>query len=445
MFPWPVTLLQRLSQLMPDLCLLLLLWRLPTLYGVIMLLRPYPIPYMLPIHSEVVKWKPNTFSIPFGNSGKKFVQELSRLFRAYAEGSTLESIALKAITVMSILLLQRPTRNSKPKVHSSSLERRLHSWQVGDINSLVLEGRCLQKRRSKTSSWKRCEENLVRTFSNLMFKGKTSAALDLLSLKGKGGVLHASDRANRDDPASPSVLDVLKAKHPPVQPDPATALLQGSQEPPEIHPVVYDSIDTRSIRSAALNTRGDAGPSGLVAHCWRRLCTSFHFASWDLCQSLALVARRLCVSLVDPKGLSAFLACRLIAVDKCPGVRPIGICECATKIISKAILFVTKGDVQQVAGSLQLCAGQIAGIESAVHFMSDCFQSEDTEAVLLIEASNAFNSLNRDAALHNIGHMCPTLAMVLINTYRSCLLMTQHSSLRKEQPRVTLWQCQCTR
>ena len=268
----------------------------------------------------------------------------------------------------------------------------------------------------------------MRTFSNLIFKGKTSAALDLLSLKGKGGVWHDGDRANRDDSASPSVLDVLKSKHPPVQPAPATALFQDSQEPPEIHPVVYDSIDARSICSAALNTRGAAGPLGLDAHCWRRLCTSFHSASWDLCQSLGLVARRLCVSLVDPKGLSAFLACRLIALDKCPGVRPIGICECARRpigicgcarrIISKAILFVTKGDVQEVAGSLQLCAGQIAGIESAVHFMSDCFQSEDTEAVLLIDASNAFNSLNRDAVLHNIRYICPSLAMVLIDTYR---------------------------
>ena len=385
-------------------------------------------------YTEVVKWKPNTFSIPFGNSGKKFVQELSRLFRAYAEGSALESVALKAITVMSILLLQRPARNSKTKDHSSCLERRLHSWQAGDINGLVLEGRCLQKRLPKTTSRKRCDENLVRSFSNLMFNGKTSAALDLLSLKGKGGVLHTNDPANKDDPASPSVLDVLKSKHPPAQPATATALFQHPQEPPEVHPVVYDSIDAKSIRSAALNTRGAAGPSGLDAHCWRRLCCSFHSASWDLCHSLAMVARRLCVSLVDPNGLSAFLACRLIALDKCPGVRPIGICECARRIISKAILVVTKGDVQEVAGSLQLCAGQIAGIETAVHFMSVSFQLEDTEAVLLVDASNAFNSLNRDAALHNIRHICPSLATVLINTYREATeLFVEDTTLFSEE------------
>ena len=121
---------------------------------------------------------------------------------------------------------------------------------------------------------------------------------------------------------------------------------------------------------------------------------------------------------MDPKGPSALLACRLIALDKCPGVRPIGICETARRIIPKAVLFATKGDLQDAAGPLQLCAGQIAGIEAAVHAMKASFQNEDTEAVLLVDASNAFNSLNREVALHNIRHLCPSLATILTNVYR---------------------------
>ena len=35
-----------------------------------------------------------------------------------------------------------------------------------------------------------------------MFEGKTGAALDLLSNKGKGGILHVRDPAAKDDPAS---------------------------------------------------------------------------------------------------------------------------------------------------------------------------------------------------------------------------------------------------
>ena len=184
------------------------------------------------------------------------------------------------------------------------------------------------------------------------------------------------------------------------------------------HPVIIDSIDAGSIRRAALATNGAAGPSNLDAHCWRRLCTSFHNSSQDLCNSLALFARRLSTSFVDPDGLSSFLACRLIALDKCPEVHPIGICETARRIVLKVILHVMKSGIQEVAGARQLCAGQIAGIEAAIHTVVHELQSEDVEAVLLVDTSNAFNSLNREAALHNIQFSCPTLATALINIYR---------------------------
>ena len=80
------------------------------------------------IYSEVVHWKKNTFLVPFGNAGKGLVLELSRLFRAYAEGSTLESITLKAC-ILLILLLQKPFRSSKQKDHSVCLARRLSIWK----------------------------------------------------------------------------------------------------------------------------------------------------------------------------------------------------------------------------------------------------------------------------------------------------------------------------
>ena len=181
-----------------------------------------------------------------------------------------------------------------------------------------------------------------------MFEGKTNAALQLLSQRGNGGVLHVNDPINHDDADSQTVLDILKSKHPSPQPATPEAVLPNSSKTPQLHPVVFDQIDAKSIRSAALRTEGAAGPSGIDEHCWRRLCMSFKSASNDLCHSLvcslchslALLARRLCVSFVDPKGLSGLLACRLIALDKCRGVRPIGICETAKRIISKAVLSV---------------------------------------------------------------------------------------------------------
>ena len=173
------------------------------------------------------------------------------------------------------------------------------------------------------------------------------------------------------------------------------------------------------IRSAALKTTGATGPSCLDAPTWRRLCTSFKSASVDLCHSLAISAKRLCTTFVDPSAIAPFLACRLIALDKNPGVHPIGIGDTARRIIAKAILAATKVDIQEAAGSLQLCAGQISGIEAAVHAVDSLFQQEETEAILLVDASNAFNSLNRLCALHNIRRLCPSLATALINCYRA--------------------------
>ena len=52
--------------------------------------------------------------------------------------------------------------------------------------------------------------------------------------------------------------------------------------------------------------------------------------------------------------------------------------------------------------------------------MNQAFQANEAEAILLVDVhvSNAFNSLNRQAALLNIRHLCPPLATAIINTYR---------------------------
>jgi len=51
---------------------------------------------------------------------------------------------------------------------------------------------------------------------------------------------------------------------------------------------------------------------------------------------------------------------------------------------------------------MQLCAGQLSGGEAAFHPIRDAFHDDDSEGMLLIDAANAFNSLNRAVALYNI-------------------------------------------
>ncbi len=369
-------------------------------------------------YSEVVSWRKNCFKVPQGNCGIKFVSELARLFEAFASRSALEPIALRAAIVLPLLLLQKPSRNSKPKDHQDCLKRRLDLWKDGNLHELLREGRAIQYRLVSTCKLpsQNIEKQLTRTFTKLMFEGKTHAALQLLSDSGKGGFLSLDAVTNTNSHSSEFVRDVLKRKHPPSKPICSESVIQG--QPPNSHPVVFDSLDATLIRSVALHTSGAAGPSYLDAFAWRRLCTSFQRASVNLCKAIAGCARRIACEFIDPKCISPLLACRLVALDKCPGVRPIGIGEIPRRIMGKAILLIVRDDVRQAAGSMQLCAGQVSGVEAAVHAIKDIFQKEETEAVLLVDADNAFNSLNRRVALHNVRFTCPPLATTLINTYR---------------------------
>ena len=102
------------------------------------------------------------------------------------------------------------------------------------------------------------------------------------------------------------MLDVLRDKHPAASELHADALVTTTEKPPFTHPVLFECFTGFSIRSAALRTQGAAGPSGIDAAGWRRLCSSFHRESSDLCASIAAFARRLCTDFVDPVSLEAF-------------------------------------------------------------------------------------------------------------------------------------------
>ena len=78
-----------------------------------------------------------------------------------------------------------------------------------------------------------------------------------------------------------------------------------------------------------------------------------------------------------------------------------------------------KEEVKEAAGPLQVCAGHSAGSEAAIHAISQVFVEEGTDGILLIEASNVFNQMNKSVVLHNIQITCEEMSLYIINTYRS--------------------------
>ena len=352
-------------------------------------------------YDEIVHWRRNLFKVLSGKIGNSFVRELVRLFRSFADSSALESVALYAAMVMPSLLLQRPQQKLSSKMLIAHLERRLSLWLNGDIETLLIEARSIQ---AKSCQWQnqtpKHSYQVAHKFSKLMMVGNVKAAIRSLSNNdGSGGVLSLNSTVN-----GRSVKDILVDKHPPAQRPHLSAIVPLSLTS-DFHPILFDCVTPELIRSSALKIESSSGPSGLDAANWKRICTSFGTSSFDLGAALASFGRRLCTSFVDPDGLYPFLASRLIALDKQPGVRPIGVGESVRRLLCKAVIQVIGPDVMEVAESFQLCAGQDGGCEAAVHAVRRLFESSDCEAVLLIDASNAFNSLNCHTALQPMS--CP--------------------------------------
>ena len=364
-----------------------------------------------------------------------FLSWLARLFNAYYPGSSLEGVALKAAMTLPILILQKPFSKSKASDHIQCIERRLKLWWKGDLSALLEEGRSIQRgltsrRVSRDSS------SISFSFSKLMLEGKVRAALRLLTDRDDSAPLQLDKMIGFK-----SVRDILLEKHPPGRPLEQCAVLPPISSAFDPHPVYFDRITGSLIRSIALHVDGTAGPSNVDAHGWRRICASYHSASADLYNALASIARRLCTEYVDPAGLTAFTACRLIALDKCPGVRPIGVGEVVRRIVGKTVLSVIGVEIQQSAGSLQLCAGQPFGCESAIHALWLIFDDPTTQAALLVDASNAFNNLNCRLALRNISHLFVQLflelSLIRIAMLLGCLLVVKLFYHRREQHRET--------
>ena len=83
---------------------------------------------------------------------------------------------------------------------------------------------------------------------------------------------------------------------------------------------------------------------------------------------------------------------RLIPLLKQPGVCPIGIGEVPGCIITKAVLHLVDLDIHETCGALQVCCE--GGCEAAVHAVCRLFFDPESQAALLVDASNTFNSVN---------------------------------------------------
>ena len=128
-------------------------------------------------------------------------------------------------------------------------------------------------------------------------------------------------------------------------------------------------VDTtrETVEKVASALSGSAGPGGTDAVDLRNWLLRFGKESDALWEEMAAWASWLANSNPPWAAYRAFMACRLVALDKQPGVHPVGIVEIYRRLWAKCILNAIVTQATVACDNFNLCAGLPAGIEGAVY------------------------------------------------------------------------------
>ena len=164
-----------------------------------------------------------------------------------------------------------------------------------------------------------------KSYAKLIFQGKLSAAIKLLNSKSSTGLLNIT----------PEVLEGLKEKHPEAADIAHESLFYGPVD--YISPGFFDLIDEKTIFDATTKTKGSVGPSGIDAELYRRILCSKNFKAEGkvLREEIAVFTRDLLKIVYHPSFLEGYTSCRLIPLDKNPGIRPTVVGEVLRRIVGK--------------------------------------------------------------------------------------------------------------
>jgi hypothetical protein len=417
---------------------------------------------------RVTQLAPTRYAVPKGKVGKRFLVTLTNEFRGARERRWNSERPL----VFAATILQSTTGVRRSKDIRRRLARRMDLWDQGCFVALVddteveIRGRI---RSNRTPD----DEALARSFNAKVLSGRLRAATRNLTNRDGGEVLKPDDTCTK---TGRPVVEVLHSKHPELREPPSVGSATGAFEPygntPQPIPV---DITAEDVEAVATRLTGAAGPGGTDAVDLRNWLLRFGKESEALREEMALWASWLANGNPPWAAYRALMAARLVALDKQPGVRPVGIGEIYRRLFAKCLLKVIGSQATAACGNYNLCAGLPAGIEGAVHAVREVFEEQeaaeqeatgafltqpatdedDEEAtglsendsdeeqmpgliprgrpasvngveptgVLQIDAKNGFNELSRKAMLWTARHRWANGARFSLNCYRHASML----------------------
>ena len=371
---------------------------------------------------RAVQLQPSLYNLPNSAIAKVFLAALTRELHG-VRSRTWNS---ERPMLFALVILQKSPQARHAKDIRRRISQRLSLWNEGRFDALIND--IEEDQRNRPRNLKPADDMTdIRRFNQCFLSGRTSQAVRNFIDPSDTAVLLPDDPIDE----STTVLDALKTKHP----DQRSNIINLADadrptfEPyPDLPSYIPVDITSDTVADVATHLSGGAGPSGVDGCHLKTWLTRYGNASSVLRDEMASFGRWLANDIPSWDATRALMANRLVALDKNPGVRPIGIGETYRRLLAKCLLRVSGHKATAACNNYNLCVGLPAGIEGAVHTMSDLMdsildaspetlQELNHRACLLIDAKNGFNELNRRAMLWTVRHLWPQGSCFAFNCY----------------------------
>ena len=298
---------------------------------------------------------------PQGKVGKAVVSTYAKELRGVRERRWNSE---RPLCFLACVLKRRPdcTRSADIKCR---IENRLRLWEEGKFDALIQDITSAALHGASRGTREVEEEQVARRYNSTVLDGNLRTAVRNLTDGVRGGVLGPEDLCTK---TGRPVIEVLRDKHPdqrlPDLSDPNCLAFCKFDEVPD--PIPLD-CSPEVVEAVARKLTGAAGCSSVDSALLKSALLRYGKASSELREEMLEWTLWLGNTSPPWAAYRAMRQGRLVALDKQPGVRPLGIGECWLHAVSKCVLKECGREGKAACGSTQLCAGLEAGIEGAIH------------------------------------------------------------------------------